>query len=157
MENKKSIKEKIRIISLIFTIAVMGVIFFFSSQPGTESDNVSISLTSLLFSADLGLILNSLVRKIAHMLEYMALGAPLYIFFFTIKGRKSSTAVISIAISVLYAVSDELHQLFVPGRACGIRDMLIDSLGAALCITVLHLLSKNFEKYVSKIKSKKSQ
>ncbi|MDO4976663.1 MAG: VanZ family protein [Eubacteriales bacterium] len=36
--------------------------------------------------------------------------------------------------TIVYACSDELHQLFVPGRAGMIRDVCIDSLGALLGI-----------------------
>ena len=38
---------------------------------------------------------------------------------------------------ILYAMSDEFHQLFVPGRSGEIRDICIDSLGALLGIIIM--------------------
>lgn len=142
MQNFKTKNRIIRWLSLALSVAVMGVIFFFSAQEGTESDEVSISLTSLLFSSDMGVLLNCVVRKFAHMLEYMALGAPLYIFLRTFRRGEAFSCLTAAALSALYSVSDEVHQLFVPGRACQVSDMALDSLGAALCIMLLHLILK---------------
>ncbi|MFQ8632799.1 MAG: VanZ family protein, partial [Intestinibacter bartlettii] len=51
--------------------------------------------------------------------------------------------------SVLYAISDEIHQYFVPGRACQFRDVMIDSCGALFGIAVIVILKK----MVNKIKN----
>ncbi|MBE6686127.1 MAG: hypothetical protein E7591_02740 [Ruminococcaceae bacterium] len=48
-------------------------------------------------------------------------------------------------ISVLYAVSDEIHQYFVPGRSCELRDVLIDSSGVTLGCIFLFALFKLFQ------------
>ena len=37
--------------------------------------------------------------------------------------------IISFGASVLFAISDEIHQFFVPGRGCEVTDMIIDSIG----------------------------
>lgn len=55
-------------------------------------------------------------------------------FFLTIsliKGQLKNKKLIFLAltISVLYAITDEIHQLFVPGRYCSISDILTDSAG----------------------------
>ena len=42
------------------------------------------------------------------------------------------------AIALVYAVSDELHQLFSPGRSCQIKDMLIDFCGASAGIAAVN-------------------
>lgn len=49
---------------------------------------------------------------------------------------------ITILICFLYAVSDEIHQYFVPGRACRIFDVTIDTLGSSFFILVYFLYSK---------------
>ncbi|MBO5743146.1 MAG: VanZ family protein [Clostridia bacterium] len=49
---------------------------------------------------------------------------------------------ITILICFVYAVSDEIHQFFVPGRACRILDVLIDTLGSSFFILVCFLYSK---------------
>jgi VanZ family protein len=69
------------------------------------------------------------LRKIAHAGEYAVLGALLL--------RATSAPLPAIALGVLYAVSDEVHQTFVPGRQGSARDVLIDAVGVvagvALC------------------------
>ncbi len=49
---------------------------------------------------------------------------------------------ITISICFLYALSDEIHQFFVPGRACRILDVLIDTLGSSFFILIYFLYSK---------------
>jgi VanZ family protein len=41
------------------------------------------------------------------------------------------------AFCTLYAVSDEIHQYFVPGRACRFGDICIDTAGSILAIVLL--------------------
>ena len=43
-------------------------------------------------------------------------------------------------ISVLFAISDEIHQLFVPGRAGSAVDVLIDSVGVGIGVLVYRIL-----------------
>jgi hypothetical protein len=45
-------------------------------------------------------------------------------------------------IGVLYAVSDEIHQTFVPGRAGQLRDVLIDSCGVLAGICIIKVLRR---------------
>lgn len=134
----------IRIFSLTAALAVMGVIFFFSSQKGSSSDNISISFTSLLFTHewDSAVILNSLIRKFAHAVEYAALSVPVYFFFSTFKISVPMRCTASFGFSAFYSVTDEIHQLFVEGRTCLLRDILIDSLGAFLAVYFLNLIVK---------------
>ena len=100
---------------------------------------------------------NHAVRKAAHFTEFAALGFALLHFFnicddlscmcpgFCFPKPKSGydginvvfktfysvkPLLVALALSVLYAVSDEVHQIFVDGRAFGIYDILIDSAGA---------------------------
>ena len=72
------------------------------------------------------------VRIAGHILEYMILGmlctAALFQYELSFKKR----FFISACICLLYAVSDEVHQLFVPGRSCQISDIGFDFLGSVL-------------------------
>ena len=52
----------------------------------------------------------------------------------------------SILFSFLYACTDELHQIFVPGRSAQFRDILIDTLGASFGATITYLTIKLFAK-----------
>lgn len=55
-----------------------------------------------------------------------------------ISGKTHSTvALVSWIICTLYAGTDELHQYFVPGRACSLRDVCIDSAGALLGVLIM--------------------
>lgn len=74
------------------------------------------------------------IRKTAHFSVYLLLGV-LVMNALRRSGVIGLKAVaLAIGICVLYAVSDEVHQLFVPGRGGQARDVLIDSAGAILGI-----------------------
>jgi VanZ family protein len=69
--------------------------------------------------------------KILHFIEYSIFSALLFLAFFT-SGKeflKKHVFLISSLVGIAYAVSDELHQKFVPGRSCEFFDFLADSLG----------------------------
>ena len=53
-----------------------------------------------------------------------------------------AVALIGWAAGTLYAVTDEIHQVFVPGRFGQIRDVIIDSMGVAMGIVILHIIMK---------------
>jgi len=74
--------------------------------------------------ADLGTGLGGwdvVLRKLAHAAEFGVLGALLL--------RAIDRAGVAFALGALYAVSDELHQMFVPGRMGSPLDVAIDTLG----------------------------
>lgn len=119
----------------------MAAIFWFSSQPG---DEVARAAQPLYESAPT--VGNTGMRipwlKVGHVVGYGALGAALLYGFGP--GRRRS-AVLSLAVTLLYAVTDEFHQSFTPGRSAGITDVLID-LGAAgitiLIYAVIHRVKR---------------
>lgn len=117
-------------------IACMAVIFSLSAQTADESSEVS---GWLLFIMKLN-VSQDFIRTCAHFLEYAGLGVLVFNAFYQTFGY--FRPVISFIISALYAVSDEIHQLFVDGRAFQFSDMAIDSLGAASGIIVLIILIK---------------
>jgi len=69
--------------------------------------------------------------KILHFIEYSIFSVLLFLAFFTSRKEflKKHVFLISSLIGIAYAVSDELHQKFVPGRSCEFFDFLADSLG----------------------------
>lgn len=80
----------------------------------------------------------TLSRKGAHLVEYGVLA-----FFvaqaLTAAGRRRRAVLAgSFVFCALYAVSDEVHQSFVPGRYGKVRDVALDVLGAALVLSVYH-------------------
>ncbi|MCK4223779.1 MAG: VanZ family protein [candidate division Zixibacteria bacterium] len=69
--------------------------------------------------------------KILHFLEYSVFSFLLFLAFFT-SGKeflKKHVFLISSLIGIAYALTDELHQKFVPGRSCDFFDFLADCLG----------------------------
>lgn len=124
------------------TFCIMALIFFFSSQSGAKSQQLSDTLlkyikTIIEILPDIsGKGVSHDIRKYAHVLEFMALGVSSTLFFHELmtKRRENSISVllISILFCVLYACSDELHQLYVPGRSARFVDVFFDSAGAAV-------------------------
>ena len=132
-------------IFLVLTIAWMIVIFMFSNSPGDESGETSREVGRLFCKIfvpgyeemvfeeqeELALLLDHSIRKLAHFTEYMILGALMVgILQFREKSDYWKRGLIVWGIACLYAVTDEVHQLFVPGRAGALKDVWLDSAGA---------------------------
>ena len=120
----------------------MIIIFLFSNQKGTNSANVSNEVDNILSNFVLFKILFKAIpiRKCAHFALYFLLG---YISYLTINSLYKYRLIYlqSLIICVLYSISDEFHQLFIAGRGASIKDVLIDTLGASICL--LFILIKN--------------
>lgn len=149
------------ILSLIWTI----VIFYFSLQPAEVSREQSgeILVKAKLISEDeiqpenqeasrAGYIFNvqNLIRKTAHLIEYFVLGLLTccgFLYNLLHKNMKKSIyfkkniiyGLNTLWVCILVAVCDELIQKFVPGRGPGVRDVVLDTIGAALGIAVVLL------------------
>ena len=80
--------------------------------------------------------LNTPMRKMAHAIEFIPLGFSLCGLFWSLRVTKSlrGSALYALICGILYAVSDEVHQLFVEGRSCQARDVVVDTLGAMIGI-----------------------
>lgn len=119
----------------------MAVIFLLSHEPASASQSRSDGVIAALF-ARFGVELSShFVRKAAHALEYCGLALLLYGAYFV--SFRTPQPTLSWLTAALYAASDEVHQFFIPGRACQLRDVFVDSLGAAagiLFCTILFLI-----------------
>ena len=116
------------IISWVLVAAVMIFIFLMSSANGETSSAMSNSLLMRIIGLT-GLDISShFIRKAAHFSEFAALSFLLSNAVFATFNTKKA-ALIAFPLACLYAVTDELHQLFSDGRACSVKDMLIDSSG----------------------------
>ncbi len=125
----------------LFPISWMGVIFYFSHQPGLESAQTSGWLTNIVETiayifnvSSTEVDLHLLVRKGAHFTEFAILGLLLFIALYFTREKLLSSSVIVLIIGVAYGTFDELHQLYIPGRSCQITDMLIDASGVLVAI-----------------------
>lgn len=120
----------------IMTVVICIIIFVFSSQSGGESTNVSSRFVNFLqsifgdfFSEE---FLVFIVRKGAHISIYFLLG-----IFAALSWKRFSFAVL---FCFLYACSDEIHQLFVPGRNGNIADVGIDAIGFVLGSAIVSIV-----------------
>lgn len=148
-----------RKIYFVLMLIWMGVIFWFSAQPAEESTQTSLHVGRLvcgifvrdyeeLSAAEQTTLAENIefpVRKAAHASEYALLG----ILVFGVVRKKEMTKrqmLCAIVITALYAASDELHQLFVPGRSCQLRDVLIDTAGAVAGVGISYIILRHFRK-----------
>ncbi len=135
----------IKVISWVLVIVCMAVIFALSAETGSESEATS---DNVMVFFGIGLNVD-LVRTAAHCIEFAGLAVLVFNAFYWSFGK--FRPYISFAVSALYAVSDEVHQLFVEGRSFQIKDIFIDSVGAfagvlfAMLIGVLILKRRRSE------------
>ena len=119
----------------------MGFIFCMSLNNAEESKALSDSLAQKLINF-LGInIPKVILRKGAHFVEFAGLGLCLCNALYASFGHRL-TPVFALVGSVIYAISDEVHQIFSEGRACRITDVLIDSAGALLGIIIVFIIIK---------------
>lgn len=99
------------------TIAWMGVIFYFSSRGQITSSAVDWQDFTL--------------KKTAHFVEYFILSV---LFYRSLRGttnlQRKGLLFWTVVVCVIYAISDEIHQSFSPGRTPTMRDVIIDTIGS---------------------------
>lgn len=80
--------------------------------------------------------------KIYHAIEYAMLGFLLHRAFFSQKNQffKRYAGILAWLLGSLYAISDEIHQYFVPGRSADIGDVLADVAGISIILLLLGLI-----------------
>ena len=136
---------------LLFTMNIfwMFVIFYFSAQPAQESSQMSgfvkdciDKVVSLLFNGNMpGIftenkqLIEHLVRKLGHVTEYLILGLLTGASLRKLTPKKA--ALIALAVCVIYASSDEFHQIFVNGRGPSVTDVLLDSAASAVGVCII--------------------
>jgi len=150
-----------KIIISIILIFWLGLIFFLSNQPANLSSNTSsrmmdkiINIIESITDSELDDVTKSNIyeygmkplRKCAHFFLYFVLGILLCSLVYQYK--IDNIILISLLFCLLYACSDEIHQLFISGRSGNIKDVFIDTMGSLLGIFII---SK-----VYKIKTKKN-
>lgn len=140
-------------IACFLMLCWMVVIFMFSAEPDTESSELSGSVSYRIVSVvntitashwdenellDRAELIDYPVRKCAHMSEYAILTLFGFVTFSFLHGRRKF--LIPIGITFFYACTDEIHQLFVPGRAGRFTDVLIDTTGGIIMLLFIALV-----------------
>ena len=133
--------NKKRIMNVGFVITWMIIIFIFSSQTGIESQNVSdtlINKTICINSSCNFELISFLVRKSEHFILYFILG----ILVLNCHEKKKENIIYSLLICLIYAFSDEIHQMFISNRSGELRDIFIDFIGSLLGILLTYRIKK---------------
>lgn len=150
-------RVRCKILTILPALCVMGLIFYYSSQTAIESSGLSGGITKRFLEGILNIsninlsetdrllwleIMEIVIRKAAHMAEYAVLGIavayPVYAY-----GKRGKRLILwSELICVIYAATDEFHQLYVPGRAGQVSDVIIDGIGALIGCFLYLLISK---------------
>ena len=146
-------KNWIRLVPWLLVLLWMGVIFYFSQENGEQSAGTSERVICFLLTRfDPGFLdltakeqtlriraWSTVVRKMAHFTLFGVMGLLSFgAFSVVLPPRRAFWA--ALGLGMLQGILDEVHQLFVPGRACEIRDMAIDTAGVALGVLVMLLL-----------------
>ena len=138
-------RKLINLLPWMIVVILMLLIFNLSAQPAPSSDQLSLGVTARVLEilkmisprTEWNLdILNHVIRKNAHFFIYLVLSIVVQIAVRRNKIDGLKGILLVLAICVLYASSDELHQLFVSGRGAQVKDVFIDSAGAVLGIVI---------------------
>lgn len=159
-----------RIICLILIILNCITIFYFSHQISDNSSKQSskiVEIISVIIPSIKNMeetnktilkqeVLTPIIRKMAHFSIYTVLGIFAINFTITLKDKKIYIKMIyALIFCFIYAITDEFHQRFIPGRSAEVRDVIIDTIGALTGILVTILIIKILSKVKSKLKYNK--
>lgn len=148
MKERKNKIPTVRKVFMVLAVVCMVCIFIFSMENADNSSRTSgnvirffaghfypnFNLLSAVKQREIISSFQFLARKLAHFSVYFLLGFLLSVGF----GKRklfTRTSLYVVIIGFCYAVSDEIHQIFVPGRSCQFRDMMIDTGG--VCTGIL--------------------
>lgn len=121
----------------------MAIIFYLSSQPVHQSNNLSKKVTKVVVETVEKVAskvelnssrANHILRKNAHFFSCLVLGLLMMNALRVSKRDMIKSIVFALLFCILYAILDELHQLFVPGRGAQVKDVIIDTSGAIVGI-----------------------
>lgn len=118
-------------LSWFITIVIAATIFWISSltfEPGTPQTTIY----TLLY----------------HIIVFFFLGGFLLISL--VQGKNKNLIIVAILLAIIYAISDEIHQFFVPGRTCAFFDVGLNFVGISLAFLIYFIsleLRKNQGKY----------
>ena len=157
-----------KIIFTIFVCIWMLTVFSFSNEQGTSSSNTSRNVSMMIVNildikneileeqrVEVVKVIEPIIRKLAHYSLYM-LGGVLIINCINEYIKEYKKMIIySSFIGILYAISDELHQLFVNGRSAKIVDVLIDSSGIFTGILIYVFAKKVIKNIINNIREYK--
>lgn len=158
-----------RKIFIVLAIIWMAVIFYFSARQGEDSSMDSSRVSDLILSIvnpgyrqlppeEKQKMLETIsqpVRKAAHASEYAILAGlfmgaliPARLMTRAAQYKKKALryACGAWGAAVFYAATDEIHQYFVPERACSFADICIDGTGALAGVLAAAIIMRQYLK-----------
>ena len=108
----------------------MGTIFWFSHQPSEQSSNTSGNTIRAVLNLIPGMnqmpelqkeevveFLQPIARKVAHFSIYLLGGILIALFLNEFEYGEEKKIIISVIVGFIYAISDEIHQIFIPRKS----------------------------------------
>lgn len=154
----------LRIAIVVLCLLWQGVIYGFSEENSTKSggrsQGICESIAGFVLRGEEGVTdedvtaladrIEPPLRSMAHTFCFSVLGGLYFLLFASFGFVGIPRYALSAGCAFLYAVSDEIHQFFVPGRSMQLVDICVDTLGALLAVSVLsfvfHLALKRRKK-----------
>ncbi len=145
-----------KILLWLLVIALSLQIFSFSSENAEESGGLSEKVTKVVVKVIKEVkeippqkqvsffeIVHKIVRKTAHFAEYTLLAIAVFALSKSYALKNVTSFFISIVYCLFFATSDEIHQLYVPGRHGAVLDVVLDGSGAlfgnGIAVLFLHI------------------
>ena len=146
-----------KILGTFFVVAIVGwlVFLFLNSSEGYADSNMRSYYFLKKLNINNGEITyetNVLIRKLAHLFEFMVLAIILIIIFKLFSFRKSTLCTTTLFLIILIGTLDEFYQSFIPGRSSLVSDVLIDTLGGVLAV-ILYLFIAEIRYLIKKRKA----
>jgi len=158
---KLVIKSVVKLLAWAPPIIIAMFIFGFSSQNAEQSSGLSNKAATIIIhlagnshivnvnAGNEAQFIENLqypIRKFAHMMEYMIFTLSVVLALYVWNVKNKWLYIIAFAVSVIFASTDEFHQLFVPGRSGMFIDVLIDSIGAAIGLFIVRSVRRKILK-----------
>lgn len=128
----------------IITFVVIISIFYATQSPGftgSHTKGLLYSFLSSFFDPNPSVIwtINVIIRKTGHIVAFGILAVFLYLAL----SKTRRPFLYAWVITTVYAVVDEFHQGFIPGRTSSFADVVLDSFGAFLALMIIKKIRKN--------------
>ena len=151
---------------MIILLTTFFVIFGFSNQDGQTSGGTSRKVARKIVEIfpdtnnkseqekeNIVENMQPVIRKLAHFSIYTLAGISMMTFMETYSISTRKKVIISLIVGALYATSDEIHQLFIPGRTAAVTDVLIDTFGVAVGILIVRGIVNSITKGHKELKT----
>ena len=150
----------LRITFIVLCLVWQGVIFGFSAENSDESGGrsrgICVSIAEFITRNDADITEEELtalagkieppLRSLAHMFCFAVLGGLYFLLYASFGFFGAMRFCLSVGCTVAYAVFDEIHQYFVPGRSLQLVDIAVDTAGALLAVGMLSLIFYSAQK-----------